>query len=79
MLIPELLESAERQAERGYEHVAHKRRNISLKLTRHIAVTSAIRKAREEYSAAQREGLDAHAAWECALEGMRELLNQVEE
>lgn len=79
MLVPELLESAERQAERGYEHVARKRRNIALKLERYVAIDFAICKAREEYSAAQREGLDAHAAWECALEGMRELLDQVEE
>lgn len=79
MLVPELLLRAERNAKQGYEHVAEKVRGIAAGLMWHIAVTSAIRKARDEYSAAQREGLDAHAAWECALEGMRELLDQVEE
>ena len=51
-----------------------KLRDIALKLTRQAAIWKCIEVACNEYREAQREGLGCNAAWDCALEGMNELL-----
>lgn len=55
-------------------HRERKLRDIALNLTRQAAIWECIEKAIAEYSDAQREGLDCNAAWDCAKEGMNELL-----
>lgn len=56
-------------------HSERKLRNIALNLTRQAAIWECIEKACDEYREANREGLDSCASWECAREGMNELLS----
>lgn len=55
-------------------HRERRLRRIALNLTRQTAIYECIEKACDEYGEAQREGLNSHASWECAREGMNELL-----
>ncbi len=67
--VPELIMHAESSFYNG-----QKLRDIALNLVRQAAIWECIEKACDEYREAQREGLNSHASWKCARDGMNELL-----
>lgn len=48
--------------------------SVSANLIRVAAIAECLKVATQEYSEAQRAGLDSWASWECAREGLRDLL-----
>jgi len=58
----------------GYDDVAMKRYGIATSLIRYVTIIECLQVVGDEYAEAQHEGLDSHAAYKCAVDGLSQLL-----